>query len=52
VWWEAIASNDCFSVTRRAKYDENPTMLSRVTAKMSGVCFETQCVSPYNVQAS
>jgi len=48
VWWETIASTDCLlSRNTYAKYYENPTMLSRVTAKNVGDVFETQCSNKF-----
>jgi len=42
---ETIASADCLlSRNTRAKHDENPTMLSRVTAKNVGDVFLRQCI--------
>jgi len=35
---------DCFLGNNSAKYYENPKMLSQVTAKTSGMFFETQCI--------
>jgi len=51
VWWEIIAATDCltyFLDNMFAKHYENPTMLSKVTAKnVEDVFFETHCRYKY-----
>ena len=39
MWWETIAATDYFLSNMFAKHYENPTMLSKVTAKNVGDVF-------------